>query len=49
MHLPRSYPRLSALAASGILVGGGVAAGRVVGRCLRRSPAAGEVRGPTCA
>jgi hypothetical protein len=39
----RSFPQLGGLAASGILVGGGVAAGRVVGRRMRRIPAAGEV------
>jgi hypothetical protein len=39
----RPFPQFRGLAASGILVGGGVAAGCVVGRRMRRIPAAGEV------
>jgi hypothetical protein len=44
MHLPRTYPRLNGLAASGLLVGGVAARCAVGRRRLRRAgPAAGEV------
>jgi len=44
LHLPRTYPRLRGLAASGILVGGVAARCAVGRRRLRRAgPAAGEV------